>query len=427
MKQADIILGAGITGLSAGFERQIDIFEATGFAGGICRSYYATRRGKILPARTDKETYRFEQGGGHWIFGTKSRSLQWIRQRCRVRWHNRRAQVFLPRHNLTVPFPLQNNLRFLPGEIKEKILKEIRAKRKTKTATLADWLMSHFGETLCDIFFFPFHERYTNGLFHDVAPEDLYKTPCNKQTILAGAQRAIPPSGYNDRFIYPEDGLDTLVRGLAGGCSINYNKKAVKIKLKTKEVFFKDGSSVPFHRIFSTLPLSQVVTMAGLDTGEPDPHTSVLVLNLGATKGPRCPDAHWVFVPQSKSGFHRIGFYSQVTPSFLPASLRKNRDAVSLYVEKSFPGNRQPTKQQLKKTTENIITELKEWGIISEVEVCSPTWIPVAYTWRKPGSRWAEDSIKTLARHGIIPIGRYGRWRFQGIAQSMEEGHSILL
>ncbi len=205
---------------------------------------------------------------------------------------------------------------------------------------------------------------------------------------------------------------------------INYNKKAVKIKLKSKEVYFKDGSSVPFGRIFSTLPLNQMMTMAGLNTGEPEPHTSVFVLNLGATKGPRCPDAHWVFVPQSKSGFYRIGFYNQVTPSFLPISLREKNAAVSLYVEKSFPGSAQITKKQLKKTTENIINELIEWGIISSIEVCSPTWIPVAYSWRKPGSRWAEDAINLLAKHDIIQIGRYGRWRFQGIAQSMEEGLS---
>ena len=69
----------------------------------------------------------------------------------------------------------------------------------------------------------------------------------------------------------------------------------------------------------STLPLVDMVRLAGLSIdAEPDPHTSVLVLNIGAERGPRHPDTHWVYQPRSASGHHRIGCYSNVDASFLP-------------------------------------------------------------------------------------------------------------
>ncbi len=63
-----------------------------------------------------------------------------------------------------------------------------------------------------------------------------------------------------------------------------------------------------------------------------------------------------------------------------------------------------------------------EWGWIGEVEVIDHTWIEVAYTWSWPGSSWREKALKVLEEHGIYQAGRYGRWKFQGIAESLRDG-----
>ena len=68
-----------------------------------------------------------------------------------------------------------------------------------------------------------------------------------------------------------------------------------------------------------------------------DPYSSVLVLNIGAVRGNNCPDDHWIYLPESTSGFHRVGFYSNVDRSFLPVSARKKGKHVSIYVERAFP------------------------------------------------------------------------------------------
>jgi len=55
-------------------------------------------------------------------------------------------------------------------------------------------------------------------------------------------------------------------------------------------------------------------------------------------------------------------------------------------------------------------------------EVIHPTWIDVAYTWSWPGSAWRRQAINILSKYTIYQIGRYGLWRFQGIAESIKQG-----
>jgi hypothetical protein len=160
--------------------------------------------------------------------------------------------------------------------------------------------------------------------------------------------------------------------------------------------------------------------MTGLAEADvPDPYTSVLVLNIGALRGKQCPADHWVYVPGSQSGFHRVGFYSNVDDSFLPHG---SADRVSLYVEKSFRGGQRPNEAEIDAYTRGVLQELRDWGFIGEAEVVSPSWVEHAYTWTRPASRWRERSIAELESWGIQMAGRYGTWRFQGIADSIRDG-----
>jgi protoporphyrinogen oxidase len=149
------------------------------------------------------------------------------------------------------------------------------------------------------------------------------------------------------------------------------------------------------------------------------------VLNVGATRGPACPDDHWVYVPRSRAGFHRVGLYSNVDPAFLPVSARADASRVSLYVERAWPGDSRPDPSEIPRYAAAVTRELQDWGWIGAVEVADPTWIDVAYTWRWPGSRWREDALRVLDGHGVQQVGRYARWTFQGIADSIRDGLAV--
>jgi protoporphyrinogen oxidase len=169
-----------------------------------------------------------------------------------------------------------------------------------------------------------------------------------------------------------------------------------------------------------------MLKLTGLNAeSKPDPYTSVLVLNIGATRGPRCPEEHWLYIPDSVSGFHRVGFYSNVDKSFLPFSSREKNDRISIYVERSYPGGQKPYKAAMEKYSKAVIAELRDWGYIDQPDVIDPTWIDVAYTWSWAASNWRSRALQILSEHDIFQAGRYGRWLFQGIADSIREGFSI--
>jgi len=423
-----IILGAGMTGLAAGLTSGLPIYEAETMPGGICSSYYIRPGGseRLHTAPADGEAYRFEIGGGHWIFGGDRAVLHLINSLAPVKSYRRRSGVYFSARDLQVPYPLQNHLRYLGQEIAVKALTEMATASRGKPGTMADWIEQNFGPTLTELFFGPFHELYTAGLWSRIAPQDAYKSPVDFSLVVKGALGQTSPVGYNATFVYPIDGLDTLAQCMAERCQVHYGKRVVRIDVQKKEAYFADGSVVPYGILLSTLPLNRMMEMAALDVdAEPAPYTSVLVLNIGAVRGSKCPDDHWLYVPDSRSGFHRAGFYSNVDTSFLPVSSRADKDRVSIYVERAYPGGETPGEADTRDYSQMVVRELQEWGFIVEVEIVDPTWIEVAYTWAWPGSKWKQLALEALEGHDIYQVGRYGRWVFQGIADSIRDGFIV--
>jgi protoporphyrinogen oxidase len=445
-----IILGAGVTGLGAAWTSGLPVYEAGAVSGGVCASYYL-RPGqdeRLSAPPADGEAWRFEVGGGHWIFGGEPETLRLIQSLAPVRSYERRSAVFFPDEQRFVPYPIQNHLRCLDPETARRALREItdaaasahgQPSKPIGTGTLparndsrqpllagptmAEWLREHFGPTLYEKFFGPFHALYTAQLHERIAPQDAYKSPINLEAVRLGAQGDAPAVGYNVSFVYPEQGLDTLARGLSARTDIRYGKRVTAIDTASRTVHFDDGAEASYKALISTLPLSTVMALAGLKVEPPpDPHTSVLVLNLGACKGPCCPSEHWVYVPRSSSGFHRVGIYSEVDRSFLPPSMRGRPELAAFYIESAFLPENRPDPAQVDNLCRRMIEELREWRWIEGVEVVSPTWIEVAYTWSLPGSTWRDEALRVLESHGIRQVGRYARWSFQGIADSLRDG-----
>lgn len=410
----NLILGGGVTGLAAARSSGFPVYEARPEPGGICSSYYL--RG-----------YRFERGGGHWLFGGDSQVLTLIRQLVPVQSYVRHSAVFFCKKDLYVPFPLQYHLSFLDDQTAKQAVAEMSSSEQKIPVTLKDWLYGRFGPTLCELFFAPFHERYTAGLWKRISPQDDYKTPIRMEAVRQGALgAATADAGYNVQFLYPQGGLDILVGRLAPPSLIHLGQEVVRIDLGGRQIHLADGTQLPYDHLLCTLPLCKMGSLIGLELGQPDPYTSVLVLNLGAVKGKHCPSHHWLYLPDSESGFHRVGFYSNVESSFLPAQARPDgKERVSLYIERAYPGGEKPAPEKIVSFVRSTIAELQRWQFIEEVEVADPTWIDVAYTWSLPGSQWKETSLSTLESHGIHPVGRYGRWIFQGIADSIRDGLAL--
>lgn len=413
-----------MTGLAAGMTSGFRVLERLDRPGGICASY-------------ERDGYHFELGGGHWIFGGDPIVTRLLAGASELRSYRRRSAVLFlggrectrDLRDLLVPYPIQDNLFALPKEIREAALAEILngSAGDDPAGTMAAWLEQQFGRTLCDIFFDPFHERYTAGLFREIAPQDAYKSPIDKARVRRGAEQENSDAGYNATFIYPARGLDTASQWLAERCDIQYGMALARIDPKSRSIELSDGRAHHYETLVATTPLNRTVEMAGLTekVGPSEPYTSVMVLNLGATL-PNTPLAkngyHWLYIPDSRTGFHRVGYYSNVDPLFLPNGHRSRDGRGSLYVETAFRGGERPSADATRALVAAIIEELQQSGLIDKVEAVDPTWVDVAYTWRRPGSDWVTRATSACQECGIEPAGRYGRWSFQGIAASLKEG-----
>ena len=414
-----------MTGLAAGFTTRAPVFEARDFAGGICSSYYRRpgHPGRLFRPPDTPDAFRFEIGGGHWIFGGDPEIIGFLSQFCSLKSYARRSAVRLAGSAELVPYPLQYHLGFLSQEVSNRALKELNEAGGGDQTTMQSWFAEHFGASLGRLFFEGFQERYTAGLWSQIAPQDHYKNPVDLKLAAKGASGRVPATGYNATFVYPEEGLDGLSRNIAADLDIHFGKKVVQVDLDRHLVRFHDGSSCQYERLISTLPLNRMGALTGLDTIlSPDPYTSVLVFNIGGEAGPAVPEEHWIYIPDSLSGFHRVGLYSNVDRSFLPEKKRKS--GVSFYVETAFRGGARPDKKQEEAMSRAVVNELQEWGYLKQQAVVDPTWIEVAYTWRRPGSSWREDLLELLEKHDVFMRGRYARWQFQGIAASLREGLS---
>jgi protoporphyrinogen oxidase len=424
MQGGTLILGGGMTGLAAGMTSGAPVFEAAESPGGICSSYYV-RPGtteRLPEPPPDGEAYRFEIGGGHWIFGGDPTILRFIDRMAPVRRYTRTSAVYFRGDDRYVDYPIQNNLRQMPRDFAGTALAEM-ARPAGAFRTMKDWMREYFGPTLCAKFFYPFHDLYTAGLYERIAPQDAYKSPVDLAQAIRGAYGEANAVGYNVTYAYPADGLNRLARRMAEACDVRYGRRAVRIDPDARRVHFADGPAESYETLLCTLPLNKAMEMAGLSAdAEPDPYSSVLVLNIGATKGPNCPPHHWLYNPDATSGFHRVGFYSNVDRSFMPASARERAAAVSIYVERAYPGGQRPTDAETRAYARAVADELKSWGYVDRVEVNDPTWIDVAYTWQWPGSTWKAQATRVLQERGIYMVGRYARWSFQGISDSIRDG-----
>ena len=151
MKNSDnFILGGGVTGLAAGSVSGLPVYEAQSVPGGICSSYYLKPGSKkqLFKAPEDEEAYRFEIGGGHWIFGGDPAILRYVRTLVPVKSYKRKSAVYFSKEGLYVPYPIQNHLSYLGKKTASKAISEIVNAPQGTPKTMGEWLEQSFGKTL---------------------------------------------------------------------------------------------------------------------------------------------------------------------------------------------------------------------------------------------------------------------------------------
>ncbi len=423
MKISTLIAGGGLAGLACARElhargRSFMLVEREADFGGLCRSVACSG-------------YTFDYTGHFLHFKdpfVRDRVLALAPGLFKIR--TRRAAIFS--HGSYTEYPYQENSAGLPSAVAmENVTGYLESRLKAsgdpgKAEDFRSWCLANFGPGISRNFLFPYNEK-------------LWKTPLHKLTrrwmgrfvprpsvlkVVEGALNARPSrSGYNASFYYPDRGgisvLPQLIArdlpGLFRGVRID------RVDLERRRAWLSTGLVVEYDRLVSSLPLK---TLIRLCVSAPPvlkraasrlKSVSVYNINLGLKATQPVPYS-WVYFPEKEFRFHRAGSVSACVPTVAP------RSGSTIYLEYSYKGGI----PDARKLGREAVRDLMRIGWIRserEIAVRADLDLPSAYVIY---DEFREEAVGTilshLARKGVCPVGRYGKWEYGTMESALVQG-----
>lgn len=420
-----LILGGGITGLGlaarAGeLSGDTLIVEKENVVGGLCRS-------KIK----DGFTYDYS---GHLLHLRRPEIKKWIFELLdgNLREVERDARIY-SEERLT-KYPYQMNLWGLPAPTIKECLAglvdaHILARRPKPSGSFLEWSLDVFGKGITKHFMKPYNEK----LFR-LPSSDFNAEWCGQfvprpplDDVLRGALLDAAPKriGYNATFFYPRrGGIQSLVNALenaaASSGEIRLGVAPEKIDLSSKKAVLSDGSEIKYRRLVSTIPLKDFALACGMKSPADKLRAApVVCFNLGV-KGGAGHGVHWMYFPEEKFNFYRVGFYSNINPASAP------NGHYSMYVEASFPSGK---RRDIARALASSVEGLKRAGLISssgDIVSLDIRPMPNAYVvYDFERKRTIEKIRAALVGKNVHLAGRYGAWKYSYMEESLAEARQI--
>lgn len=413
-----VIIGAGLTGLSCAYKlnskSEYIIFEKENRVGGLASSL-------------EKDGFIFDYSG-HLLHLRWTETTEFILRILKGNYLKikRNSQIYFGERFIDYPF--QINLYNLPDKIKKKcVLDFIKTykKRKKYTTNFKQWALQTFGKSICQYFMFPYNEKLFSYSIDKITTEwlgEFVPKPDIKNVIYGAYIGKVKNTGYNHTFYYPEyGGINTLTKNISEKVkNINLNSEIRKINLRRKEVYV-NGNWIKFNWLLNTMPLKYFIYLIEDAPSEIKKqadnlkHNEVYILNIGIKKSDF--KQHWIYFPEKKFLFYRIGFYSNFSKYVAP------KNTSSVYVEIS---NNPSNSLNINETEKKIIKQIKKTGIIKkESDIITKMWtkIPVAYViYDKKRNDTLKKLNDFLLDHNIISTGRYGGWKYSFMEENVKDG-----
>ena len=416
-----VILGGGLTGISTAIHLQKPwvLFEREAGLGGLA----VTR---------EKNGYYFDRTG-HWLHlrdgGMQALVAQVLpRQMAEV---ERKARIFS--HGATTLYPFQANLYGLPPElVKECLLGVIEARLApaggVEPKNFEEYCLRHFGAGISKHFMIPYNERLWG-----VSPKEITAAWCsrfvplpNLEQVVAGAVGANAGAlGYNAKFMYPKHGgIQTFAAALAGRLDPTHVRTSASLEqvdyLKREAAV--GGERVRYSALVSTLPLPELLSrMPGLPKAIEE-HASKLrcttlrYLDLATRRSPTA-DWHWVYVPEKRFPFYRVGIFSNAVASMAPPG------AGSFYVELADRG---PVSEATIRESAQGLAEMGAIASPDDVLFADAREIDYAYVVFDDNYYAATSAIFAfLESHAIYSRGRYGSWTYNSMEDALLAGRDV--
>lgn len=421
-----VIIGAGLTGISTAYHLEqngffdYSIFEKESEIGGLCRS-----------ANQDGFTFDYT---GHLLHASDAYFYSLLKKIVGLDALNvidRRSYIYS--HNTYTDYPFQINLHGLPADvIVECITGFINRTSNPNPRSFAQWVHAHFGAGLAKHFFFPYQEKiFAYDLKQLTASwTSRFVPPTSLEQMLYGSlsKQKEKKIGYNARFLYPKKGgiaswINQFATQLNQSITIDHCVK--KIDTRTKTVTFSSGHNEPYEILISTLPLKTMLSLLTEKSSGSLKNAArnlecnqVINFNIGVNY-PNLSDKHWIYFPEKKYPFYRLGFWHNFSVEMAPPGMS------SLYGEFA---HMHKSKEWIDQTVKQSIEKVKKLFNIPSSSIVTQKimHIPHAYVIY---DQWREKNLPKLLHRlredNIYSIGRYGAWKYASMQEAVLDGKEI--
>jgi protoporphyrinogen oxidase len=431
-----VILGAGPTGLGAAYRLQElghgdwDIYERNDHVGGLAASY------------KDDKGFTYDTGG-HVLFSHYKYFDELVDRLLVDNYSNINREAWIWMMDRYLPYPFQNNIRYLPKEDVFACLSGlISAQRERRdSSTFEEWINATFGEGIARLFMLPYNFKVWATPLDQMSKQWMAErvSVVDSDRVLKNVlfDRDDASWGPNNTFKYPLRGgtgaiYEAFIPYIKTKLHLGTGARAVDLTRKVVE--FDDGSSTSYDVLLSTMPLDRLVassrgtTPGVVDAAHKLVHNSSYIVGVGVARP--CPTTKcWIYFPEDTAPFYRVTYLSNYSPSMAPEG------HFLLLTETSHsPWKPEPSVN----IEERVIDGLIATGLLEEADrarIVTTYRINVPY----------EYPVPTIERDGALAViqpflmsrdvysrGRFGAWQYEignmdhSVMQGVEVVNSVL-
>jgi protoporphyrinogen oxidase len=411
-----MIIGGGITGLNFARSKNIEdyiLIEKESTLGGLCRTHY-------------QGCYVWDFAG-HFFHFTNPLLKKFFDERIpKKELVSCVKNTKIIYKNKYIDYPFQKNIHQLPKREFIECLYDLYFKENKNTFTdFEDMLYAKFGKGITDKFLKPYNEKLYASSLKSLDTDAMGRFfPYAELSDIIRNMKITDDSSYNNTFQYPKNGAQVFINALTSEINMSnvlLSTELSSVNLFDKKITIKNGQKIEvisFDFLINTIPLNIFLPLCGISIEGKLSYNQVLVFNIGFDNALNDVSSHWIYFPEKKYSFYRVGFYNNIL------STTKG----SLYVELGFDSNFIFDDMVIQKYYKTVIEDLKKCGIVTDQSVVAyesiiinPAYVHIT----EYGKQWVDAQMNNLASNNIYSIGRYGSWTYCSMEDCMVQANNL--